>query len=150
MKKVTLLVALTFAAIMLSGCTTAYQAISQQYLTPLPVDYEIIGTTMAESERTQVFWVEWAYLFHDEQADITNRGSFNAFLGGIIEDTKAAALYAALEKMPDADKLIEPRYKIEVTNFLIGKTVHVTVWAKAIKYLKSSPYIVSPAMAAAQ
>lgn len=58
-----------------------------------------------------------------------NHGLFTKFFDfDIIRPTKAAAAYKALQAA-NADMLVSPNYIVEVQDFIIGKTVYVTVHA---------------------
>ncbi len=46
-----------------------------------------------------------------------------------------AAIYHAIESVPNADALIAPRYSAQTTNFLIIQSQTITVKGKAIRYI---------------
>lgn len=55
--------------------------------------------------------------------------------GGYSSDPVAkAAVYNAIESVPGADALISPRYKADITNYIIYKKKTVAVKGKAIRY----------------
>ena len=55
--------------------------------------------------------------------------------GGYNSDPVAkAAVYNAIESVPGADALISPRYKANITNYIVYKKKTVAVQGKAIRY----------------
>ncbi len=145
MKRLSIMSLMLLALFMLSvGCTSASKqtsVIGTRGLPLVPIDYEVIGDTSAEETRMKILFVDWEHLFQDTLA-----GATAAYKASIIEkftlegDTKKGALYKALAKIPQADRLIEPRYTVDHLSVLgIFQRCTVKVTAKAIKYTKSAP-----------
>ena len=137
---VTLLLCGAVVALVVS-CTTSsnhMRVIPTQGLRLVPIDYTVIGDTAAEASRTSIFFIDFEHLFSDQYAQHISEESA-PFFDSIEVMAKRAALYKALQKVPQADRLIEPRWTVKVNNFIIGKTVTVRVIAKAIAYTRSNP-----------
>lgn len=145
MNKTTLLPLL----LLLTACSLSQKTTRVAELPHVPVDYEILGDTSAEERRTSVFFVDWGHLFSDKLA-ATDSSTLNASIFSIENTAKSGALYKGLEKIPEADKIIEPRWQIDSFNVLgIYRTVNVQMWAKAIKYTRSAPVTLTPRPAVA-
>ena len=137
-----IIISLTAAVFMITGCTSMsndIKGIPTLGLKLVPIDYVVIGDTTAEETRTAFFFVDWEHLFYDEAARNINEINIEPFFISLEYKAKQGALYKALQKIPQADRLIEPRWNVAIKNYLIVKTVTVTVTAKAISYTKSSP-----------
>lgn len=134
MKKLVLIL----SALFLNFCSLSQKSMRVAELPHVAVDYELLGDTSAEDRRVSVFFIDWGHLFSDQQAatDAVGVGGFFAGLEGLA---KSGALYKGLQKIPEADKLVEPRWQVETFNIGIYKSVSVQMWAKAIKYTNSAP-----------
>ncbi len=147
MKRRAIIIAVLVAAIgFISGCTSMSndtRIISPQGIRLVPIDYTVIGDTAAEDTRTYILGVDFAHIFSDVLAanvdENTGRGFLSTLLASKEDMAKRGALYKALEKIPQADRLLEPRWTVEVKDMLFFKTVTVKLTAKAITYTKSSP-----------
>ena len=146
MKKSILVLVVFAAASLVIGCTSMSKdtrVIATQGVRLVPIDYEVIGDTAAQDTRTYILGVDFAHLFNDEMAasveENTDQGLLNKLLGPIEEKSKRGAMYKALEKLPQADRILEPRWTVEVKDFIVYKTVTVKMTAKAIAYKKSAP-----------
>jgi len=140
------LVILIAGCVILSGCTSLSRETSilpTQGLELCPMDYEVIGDTSAEDSRTAIFFIDFAHLFKDESAGYSAPSDISAMIEemvSLVGRTKRGAMYKALAKIPQADRLLEPRFVIETSSFLgIITTCTAKITAKAIKYTKSSP-----------
>lgn len=143
------LVLVALAAGFLIGCATANREIPVLRLPPVPVDYEVIGDTTAEDVRTAIFLIDFEHLFSDIKTGSVSASAsaagnaleaFREFLGNLETSAKKAAVHKAVEKIPEADALLEPRYYVQSSGFWpFYVTVTAQVTAKAIKYTKSSP-----------
>lgn len=143
MKKIVLALCIVF----LNFCSLNQKSIRVAELPHVPVDYEVLGDTSAEEKRESVFGIDWAHLFSDQQAQTDSAGLNPPFpgMGPTLEmAAKNGALYKGLQKIPEADKLVEPRWQIDSLNVIIYKTVTVKMWAKAIKYTRSAPITIGP------
>lgn len=138
-----IIIIISAGMIILTGCTSMsndIKVIPTQGLKLVPIDYTVIGDTTAEESRVSVFGVDWEHLFYDEAArNITDIAIPSPFFITLDYKAKQGALYKALQKVPQADRIIEPRWTVKTHNFLLFQKVTVTVTAKAISYTKSSP-----------
>lgn len=134
MKKCILMLVLVF----LNYCSLSQKSMRVADLPHVAVDYELLGDTSAEEKRFSVFFIDWSHLFSDQQAATDAVGVGGTF-SGLEGNAKSGALYKGLQKIPEADKLIEPRWQVESFNIGIYKSVSVQMWAKAIKYTRSAP-----------
>ena len=147
MKRGAILMAVIVAAAgFMVGCTSMSKdtrVIATQGVRLVPVDYEVIGDTAAQDTRTYILGIDFAHLFNDELAanidENTDKGLMYKLLAPKEDKAKCGALYKALEKVPQADRLLEPRWSVEVKDFIVYQQVTVKVTAKAITYTKSSP-----------
>lgn len=134
MKKVVIILSISF----LNFCSLSQKSMRVAELPHVAVDYELLGDTSAEERRVSVFFVDWGHLFSDQQA-ATDAVGVGSFFSGLEGNAKSGALYKGLQKIPEADKLVEPRWQVETFNIGIFKSVSVQMWAKAIKYTRSAP-----------
>jgi len=142
MKKYLTAILLILSAAIFSSCTSMsndIKVIPTQGLRLVPIDFTVIGDTTAEESRTEMFMVDWAHLFNDQGARHVSEETSAPFFESLELKAKRAALYKALQKVPQADRLIEPRWTVKVQNMILMKTVTVTVTAKAIAFTRSSP-----------
>ena len=138
MKKL-FIITLAITALIFMNCSANSRLMKTVNLPHVPINYEVIGDTTAEETRTQILFVDWEHLFADSQGMLTGLSSGLSFTESIVDKAKKGALYKALQKIPEADKLIEPRWQIEEFSVGLFRTVTVKIWAKAIKYTKSAP-----------
>ncbi len=147
MKRGAIVMAVLVAAIgFISGCTSMSKdtrIIAAQGIRLVPIDYTVIGDTAAEDTRTYILGVDFAHIFKDVLAanvdQTTGRGILDTILAPKEDMAKRGALYKALEKIPQADRLLDPRWTVEVKDMILVKIVTVKLTAKAITYTKSSP-----------
>jgi hypothetical protein len=132
------------AACFIAGCNSMSKdtrIIATQGLRLVPMDYELIGDTAAEETRIYILGFDFAHLFTDELATYIEEdktGSFSSLFSATESTAKRGALYKALEKVPQADRLLEPRWTVQINDYIVYKKVNVKVNAKAISYTKSS------------
>jgi hypothetical protein len=148
-KKTLFCIACVSLALALTGCTTGMNTIGsvQPYALDLvKMDYDVLGETTAEATRTAVIGIDWAHLFNDNGAPVADGsilGTVSSLLPSYLSPlngAKAEANLASLKKVPNADRLVDPRYEIKTYNLLgIYQKVTVKVTAKAVKYTKSAP-----------
>lgn len=145
MKNFLTAIILIISAAIFNGCTSMsndIKVIPTQGLKLVPIDFTVIGDTTAEETRTAVFGVDWEHLFYDEAArNITDLAIPAPFFISLEYKAKQGALYKALQKVQQADRIIEPRWTVKVQNYLLVQKVTVTVTAKAISFTKSSPEV---------
>ncbi len=144
-KSVLILAAFAFLSFMI-GCTSMSKdtrIIAAQGLRLVPMDYDVIGDTAAEETRTYILGIDFAHIFSDEMAasveEDTNIGFIYTLMAPPEDKVKRGAMYKALEKVPQADRILEPRWTVEVNDMLFVKKITVKMTAKAISYKKSAP-----------
>ncbi len=125
----------------LSGC--AYKGQTLPSFTPnfASADYQVLGRTNHEECGTYVF-IDWGHLFKNEAASAVGGSSLLDILpiGGHNQETKRA-LYHALEKVPEATHLLEPRVRTTWNGFgmppffAFGRACS-TVEARGVKILE--------------
>ncbi|MFT6146715.1 MAG: hypothetical protein ACJAZO_005219 [Myxococcota bacterium] len=106
-------------------------------------DYQVLARTNHEECGTYVF-IDWGHLFKDESATVSASASNPLasilasipFLGGPPESSRA--LYHALERIPEATHLLEPRIHtswegIALAPFLMFGTRCATVEAHGVR-----------------
>jgi hypothetical protein len=129
--------ALTAGIVVLTACNLKAQTIPSFNPDFASSDYQILARTNHEECGTYVF-VDWAHLFKNEGASSTG-GSVTdmiPFLGGPPEARRA--LYHALERIPEATHLLEPRVHttwegIALAPFLMFGTRCATVEAHGVR-----------------
>jgi hypothetical protein len=147
MKKSVLLLFVFANILIISGCNSMSKetrVIATQGIRLVPVDYEVIGDTAAEDSRTFVLGIDFEHLFFSNKiAAYIDEGIDNGFFSRLFssneETVKRGAMYKALEKLPHADRIIEPRWTIDVNSMIVVKKISVKLTAKAISYKKSAP-----------
>ncbi len=144
-KSVLILAVFAFVSFMI-GCTSMSKdtrIIAAQGIRLVPMDYDVIGDTAAEETRTYVFGIDFDHIFNEQMAasvdEETNKGILFALLAPPEDKVKRGAMFKALEKVPQADRILEPRWTVEVVDMLIVKKITVKMTAKAITYKKSAP-----------
>lgn len=101
---------LPLALLALSGCSLKGAQVPSADIPFAEADYTLMGKTSAESCGTYILGIDWGHLFKNESASTTGGDALPIPLpigGGTAEQKRA--LYDALEKMPDATHLLEPR-----------------------------------------
>ena len=114
------------------GCTTTSQSAPGVYVPLEDAEYEILGNTQAEASGFRILFFTIAgrqYGSLNYPNDPLSTLQFSA-----LERVKGSALYKALNQMPEADRVVSPKYKIETFRipFLFEKHT-VTVIARGIK-----------------
>ena len=111
---------------------------------PIPfaeADYQVMGKTTADACGGYVFGIDWVHLFGDERASVKASSSVLPISLPLPYGTtpeEARALYLALELMPDATHLLEPRVETSFKGLgwdflpLFGKRC-ATVHARGVK-----------------
>ncbi|HOZ73498.1 MAG TPA: hypothetical protein PK179_13370 [Spirochaetales bacterium] len=128
MKTRYLLVATLAGLLLLSSCSTmAYQDVPQAFVELTETEYTMLGETSAEAKGTFVL-----FLFYLGDKNFGTVGNSSAFPIG-YERVKSAALYKALQQMPEADAVIAPKYEISVVQTLFTTSYTVKVKATGIK-----------------
>lgn len=136
MKRIIVLVlVIAMISLVFTGCVSKSRSLPGTSLPLADADYEVLGDTQAEFTLMRVL------IFNIGEGKrnlgtLSGSGGLLANLNIPVDTTgiaKNAALYKALEQMPDADMVIEPRYKIDRTNYYIFEKVTVQVTAKAVK-----------------
>jgi hypothetical protein len=119
--------ALIAAALLLSGCSYKNHNAPGFDARWASVDYSVLGETSAEACGTYVFAIDFGHLFTDKAGN----AQFGApdplllilfafgFGGPTPEETRA--LYEALDKMPEATNLAQPRSHVTNDGLTAGK-----------------------------
>lgn len=129
----------------LSGCALKGAKVPGAHIPFAEADYTVMGKTTADTCGTYIFGIDWGHLF-------TNQGAYRSapeavgafglpfslpFLSGASPEERRA-MYLALEMIPDATHLLEPRVETTVTGLspygvpLFGKRC-ATVHARGVK-----------------
>ncbi len=130
--------ALTAGIIALTACNLKGQTIPAFSPDWASADYQVLARTNHEECGTYVF-VDWQHLFKNEGARMTGGDSILAmipFFSGPPEASRA--LYHALERIPEATHLMEPRVHtswdgIALAPFLMFGTRCATVEAHGVR-----------------
>lgn len=94
-----------------AGCTLKNAAIPGAPITFANADFTVMGRTNAEECSTYAFGINFSHLFSDSHANVggsVGGGLLGSLLGG-TNAQESRAIFAALEKMPEASHLISPR-----------------------------------------
>jgi hypothetical protein len=137
MKNVSTLAVAGMVAVMLSGCTTMYNAAPRVY-PPLAevkttATYDVIGPAEGTSSASYLFWII-------PLSGENKSGSIGSSFVPISEYSavEQAAIYNAIESVPGADALVSPRMSMVRHNYVIFVEDTVTVKGKAIRYNPST------------
>ena len=129
-------IVITVTILLLSGCSIKNNSVSELAAEHEPVKsnvaYEVLGETSGSAETTR-FLIFGPYY---TDGDMTTYQSH--FEGEMEFDlAKTRAIFNAIDSVPNAHALINPRWKIEEEiGFLwLSKTTKATVYATAIKYI---------------
>jgi len=129
----------------LAGCSTTHQARipgvvypDELALEPLTRDqYVVLGTVEGRGVASYTgLWPIPIFWFDDEGKGAKTSSGWKIGFGGNIEKNraKAAAVYNALQKVPEADLLLEPRFQLTVhTRGIWYSRVEAIVIGKAVR-----------------
>ena len=127
------------AAATVVGCSAASNSIPEarvggMTLAPLATNssYEIIG----QAEGT----ASGSYLFGFIPVGVERKSGSIAGSWAYMTPVERAAVYNAIDSVPDADALIAPRFAAVSKNYLIYSEETVTVKGKAIRYVGSMKF----------
>jgi len=127
--------ALAFAVTVgLTGCAFKGATVPNAGIPFAEADYKVMGKTTADTCGTYLFGIDWAHLFSNQGAMVTGASVLPIpFISGGGSPEQRRAMYLALEMIPDATHLLEPRVETTFTGLgtsfmpLFGKrcaTVH--------------------------
>lgn len=85
-------------------------------------DYSVMGKTKAETCGAYIFGIDWGHLFTNQGASLPVVGPAIPFISGTGNREQRRALFMALEKMPKATHLLEPRFEGSVKGLIIAGT----------------------------
>ncbi len=130
MNKTTKLITILFVAVIsvtLTNCTSAGLAspgLRTNGLDLAKADYTIGNNTVGKACKTRLFGVIWSDLMESNQGYLP---------GYWFNHVASAAVYDALNKIPDATYVVEPRFEVTSTGLfpLFGEQC-VTVRARAV------------------
>ena len=130
------LVLLLLAVVMSAGCSMSGNSIPQGYVGRIGLQnmsttssYEILGPAEGTSTGGRLFFI----IPIGMENKFGNIGVMNPFQNPV----QAAAVYNAIESVPDADMIIAPRFSIVSKNYLIYREDTVTVKGKAVRFVGS-------------
>lgn len=107
-------------AIALAGCALKGQSLPGFQPDWASADYTVLGRTNYEECGTYVF-IDWGHLFVNESAAATSANPIAGLLPGPGNTAEAKrALYHALDKVPEATHLLEPRVHVQWNGFGVG------------------------------
>ena len=129
------LVLLLLAVAMSAGCSTVGNSIPQGYVGALQLgnmstnsSYEILGPAEGTSTGGRLF----GFIPIGMERKVGNIGPrINPFQNPV----QAAAVYNAIESVPDADLIIAARFSTVSKNYLIYREDTVTVKGKAVRFV---------------
>lgn len=122
MKRIALLAAGLMA---LAGCNLKSQSLPGFAPRMASADWQVLGRTNHEECGTYVF-IDWAHLFKNEAAAATaGGGDITSLIASFIPSPAGTpearrALYHALEKVPEATHLLEPRVHVTWKGFALA------------------------------
>jgi len=112
--------AVLFAAFAV-GCSFKSARIPSAPIPFAEADYSVMGKTKAETCGAYIFGIDWGHLFSNQGASIpiAAGGIGLPFIkNGNMEERRA--MFMALEKMPKATHLLDPRFEGTVKGLIIG------------------------------
>jgi hypothetical protein len=132
------LAAVMAGTVFLGGCATYNQsqptaALSGTVTAPLKADISVGSDITGTSSATIVFGL----MSFGGDSKFADGVTYSTESGGgmslfpAVNDIKAAAAYNAISSAPGSDIIIAPRYVIQSDNYVVYKTVTVTVTGKA-------------------
>lgn len=131
------LVLLLLAVAMSAGCSMSSNSIPQGFIAPIELrnmstnsSYEIIGP--AEGTSTGGFLFGFIPVGMEKKF-----GSIGPRINPFQNPVQAAAVYNAIESVPDADLIIAPRFSTVSRNYLVYREDTVTVKGKAVRFVGS-------------
>lgn len=131
--------AITAGILALTACSLKGQTVPGFNPRFASADYQVLARTNHEECGTYVF-IDWGHLFKNERASITSDSPLGALAGllplGVPETNRA--LYHALERIPEATHLMQPRVHtswdgIALAPFLMFGTRCSTVEAHGVR-----------------
>ena len=114
------------ALALLAGCNFKYHSVPNAPLPFASVDYTVMGATSAEECGTYVFGIDFGHLFVDQQGGGYGSGGGGSTIADLISSLlpgsggppeAGRAMYAALEKMPEATNLYAPKVHTTTVGF---------------------------------
>ncbi len=103
-----------------SACTFKNARIPTAAIPFAEADYKVMGKTKAETCGAYIFGIDWGHLFSNQSAVAPVSGvPILPFIGGTNREQRRA-MFMALEKMPKATHLLEPRFEGSVKGLILG------------------------------
>lgn len=128
MKRILVLIAL--AAFAITGCAQRSHNIPAAGMQFADADYTVLGNTNAEACGSYIFGIDFASLFSKKAGTVgaaPDASPISAIMGIIFgaagSPEGAAALYDALEKMPEATHLVAPRVHTDASGLIAGPVI---------------------------
>ncbi|MEO0606226.1 MAG: hypothetical protein AAF211_32655, partial [Myxococcota bacterium] len=112
--------AIVFATLA-SACSFKNARIPTAQIPFAEADYKVMGKTKAETCGAYIFGIDWGHLFTNQAATLPVAGGLIPlpFIGGGNREERRA-MFMALEKMPKATHLLEPRFEGSTKGLIIG------------------------------
>ena len=140
----TVLLPLAAVSILLTSCASQHVSqpsapVSSSVSAPMQADVSVGQDIKGHAESTVLlglFDIGGPSKYSDGVAYTSTNGStsssaFSLFGPSLTEQLKAAAVYKAIHSTKNADIIVAPRYDIYTNNYLVYKTVSVSVTGKA-------------------
>jgi len=107
-----------------AGCSFKSARIPSAAIPFAEADYQVMGKTKAETCSSYILGIDWGHLFSNQAATIpVAAGGFSLpFVGGGNSEERRA-MYMALEKMPKATHLLDPRFEGSVKGLVLGRPI---------------------------
>lgn len=108
-------------ATLASACTLKSARIPTAAIPFAEADYQVLGKTKAETCSAYILGIDWGHLFSNQSANVPIAGGLPIpILGGGTPEERRA-MFMALEKMPKATHLLEPRFEGSAKGLLMGR-----------------------------
>ncbi len=123
-----------FTIIGCSGLSTAIPEGQPELKISTNTTWEVIGSAEGSSSGVMVLGIIPIGMENKAGFIAGRTNYFRAYDPIAHNRVMRAAIYNAIESVPDADALIAPRYEAKTRNFLLFQTQSITVKGKAIRY----------------
>jgi len=139
MKKHAGLIVLVACVLLVTSCASLSQSIPAKDVPLVDAEYTILGETTAVAEGTVL--LRFINLTDNKIGTIGASVSSPADILKVLSPevtVKANAVYKALQQLPEADALLEPKFTVEMTDYYFIQQIKVTVKARGIKYAQGA------------
>lgn len=132
MKTLTALCVTVVSAMALTGCTSYKSSVPQASLglgMSTTATYDVIGDARGTATGATLFG--FIHIGGERKA-----GAVGGMM--LLDPVEQAAVYNAIESVPNADSLVWPRFHVESSNYIVYSERTVTVKGKAIRFNPSA------------